>query len=235
MVCCHHTTVCTKPARVTLFETTPEDLLTDGIYTTLAIPYYSEPYRQISLALAARALGAHAEQPSFLLQKTAREAMHTIAETVRLSRPSRRGHRELSMSENTSHSNSHGHAHAHADTHAHAHAHAHAHPAAQKRETVRETMLEPTRESPNGEDRQAPPENPAGSTVSSSQVSAPPYVQPSSRSSLRCSIASLSNYKILNLRTRSAMSRLGFVKTKPDDDPAPAATVGGKKRSNTLG
>eukprot|EP00965_Chrysotila_dentata_P262217 6214500-Pleurochrysis_carterae.AAC.12 len=42
-----------------LLQTTPEDLVADGLYSTLAVTYYAEPYRQISIAFAAQELGAN--------------------------------------------------------------------------------------------------------------------------------------------------------------------------------
>ena len=40
------------------FETTPPDLINDGLYSTIAIALYETPHRKISLALAAQAMGA---------------------------------------------------------------------------------------------------------------------------------------------------------------------------------
>ena len=41
-----------------LFETTPQDLIVDGLYTKIAVAFWPRPHREVSLALAARALGA---------------------------------------------------------------------------------------------------------------------------------------------------------------------------------
>eukprot|EP00308_Calcidiscus_leptoporus_P012910 CAMPEP_0119403930 /NCGR_PEP_ID=MMETSP1334-20130426/143636_1 /TAXON_ID=127549 /ORGANISM="Calcidiscus leptoporus, Strain RCC1130" /LENGTH=223 /DNA_ID=CAMNT_0007427881 /DNA_START=509 /DNA_END=1177 /DNA_ORIENTATION=- len=40
------------------FETTPEDLVEGGLYADIAVAFHEEPFRQVSLALAARKLGA---------------------------------------------------------------------------------------------------------------------------------------------------------------------------------
>ena len=40
------------------FKTTPEDLIADGLYRKLAIAFLTEPHREVSLCLAAKALGA---------------------------------------------------------------------------------------------------------------------------------------------------------------------------------
>ena len=40
------------------FEVTPRDLLSDGLYNDLAVGCHSDPHRQVSLALLAKALGA---------------------------------------------------------------------------------------------------------------------------------------------------------------------------------
>jgi len=40
------------------FKTTPEDLVTSGLFRKLAIAFYAEPHRPVSLALTAKALGA---------------------------------------------------------------------------------------------------------------------------------------------------------------------------------
>ena len=41
----------------TLFSTTPQDLIHDGVYKTIAVAYHPEPFRQVSHALAAKVLG----------------------------------------------------------------------------------------------------------------------------------------------------------------------------------
>ena len=43
------------------FETTPQDLISDGLYKALACAWYPEPFRQVSVAQVAIALGA--EEP----------------------------------------------------------------------------------------------------------------------------------------------------------------------------
>lgn len=40
------------------FQTTPEDLIRDGLYKKLAVAFFAEPLREVSLALLAKALGA---------------------------------------------------------------------------------------------------------------------------------------------------------------------------------
>eukprot|EP00966_Prymnesium_polylepis_P232152 5370513-Prymnesium_polylepis.2 len=40
------------------FQTTPDDLIQRGIYKTVAVALHTEPYRSVSYALAAQALGA---------------------------------------------------------------------------------------------------------------------------------------------------------------------------------
>ena len=40
------------------FEVTPRDLIADGLYNDLAVGCHSNPHRQVSLALLAKALGA---------------------------------------------------------------------------------------------------------------------------------------------------------------------------------
>ena len=40
------------------FQTTPQDLITDGLYKALALAFYPEPFRAVSCCLIARALGA---------------------------------------------------------------------------------------------------------------------------------------------------------------------------------
>uniref|UniRef100_A0A7S0J4D0 TIR domain-containing protein n=1 Tax=Calcidiscus leptoporus TaxID=127549 RepID=A0A7S0J4D0_9EUKA len=42
----------------TFFETTPPDLINDGLYSTIAVALYEGPHRKVSLALAAQAMGA---------------------------------------------------------------------------------------------------------------------------------------------------------------------------------
>ena len=43
---------------VRFFSTTPQMLISDGLYDKLAVACHAEPYRQVSLALVAKALGA---------------------------------------------------------------------------------------------------------------------------------------------------------------------------------
>ena len=40
------------------FEVTPKDLISDGLYSALALAFYPKPFRSVSVCLAARALGA---------------------------------------------------------------------------------------------------------------------------------------------------------------------------------
>ena len=40
------------------FEVTPRDLIVDGLYNDIAVGCHSDPHRQVSLALLAKALGA---------------------------------------------------------------------------------------------------------------------------------------------------------------------------------
>ena len=40
------------------FETTPQDLISDGLYSALAYAWYPDPFRQVSVALVAQAFGA---------------------------------------------------------------------------------------------------------------------------------------------------------------------------------
>ena len=41
------------------FSSTPQDLITDGLYKALALAFYPEPFRAVSCCLIARALGAN--------------------------------------------------------------------------------------------------------------------------------------------------------------------------------
>jgi len=44
------------------FETTPQELVQDGLYKRLAVPFQPSPYREISQALLALALGARLQR-----------------------------------------------------------------------------------------------------------------------------------------------------------------------------
>ena len=41
-----------------MVETTPPDLYQEGIYRKIAVPFHAKPYRDVSIALLAKALGA---------------------------------------------------------------------------------------------------------------------------------------------------------------------------------
>ena len=48
------------------FETTPQKLISDGLYDKIAIACHAEPYRQVSLSLIAKALGAESAKKGLL-------------------------------------------------------------------------------------------------------------------------------------------------------------------------
>ena len=49
-----------------IFETTPQKLISDGLYDKIAIACHAEPYRQVSLSLIAKALGAESAKKGLL-------------------------------------------------------------------------------------------------------------------------------------------------------------------------
>ena len=46
------------------FAVTPEDIVKDGVYRSLAIPWFADSHRPVSCALAAQALGATKTAPT---------------------------------------------------------------------------------------------------------------------------------------------------------------------------
>ena len=61
----------------TFFSTTPQDLIHEGVYRTIAVAYHPEPFRQVSHALAAKVLGA--VQSSRRLRRKMRHALKATA------------------------------------------------------------------------------------------------------------------------------------------------------------
>jgi len=59
-----------------LFETTPQDLIRDGLYKTIATPLHPQPYRDTSLALLAKAIGARRHKAHTALASSASGAAH---------------------------------------------------------------------------------------------------------------------------------------------------------------
>jgi len=55
------------------FETTPEDLVSAGLYSDIAVAFHEEPFRQVSLVLAAQKMGAVADS-SAIRRRLARVA-----------------------------------------------------------------------------------------------------------------------------------------------------------------
>ena len=46
------------------FVTTPQDLIDAGLYTSIALAFHPTPHREVSLALAAKSLGAVKAKPT---------------------------------------------------------------------------------------------------------------------------------------------------------------------------
>ena len=81
------------------FHTTPEDLISDGIYKKIAIAIQPEPLRAVSLALVAKAFGAQPVEP--LLERLAKKPARAIARAS-LSLANRRSSASASTSRTTS-------------------------------------------------------------------------------------------------------------------------------------
>jgi len=54
------------------FETTPQDLISDGLYKALAYAWYPDPFRQVSVALVALAFGAEEPNSTSIVKQSKR-------------------------------------------------------------------------------------------------------------------------------------------------------------------
>ena len=61
------------------FEVTPRDLIVDGLYNDIAVGCHSDPHRQVSLALLAKALGA--------TKQTAQSRVRRVTALARTTQP----------------------------------------------------------------------------------------------------------------------------------------------------
>ena len=62
------------------FETTPQDLIADGLYKALAYAWYPDPFRQVSVALVALAFGAEEPHSTNLAKQSKRLGKRAVRE-----------------------------------------------------------------------------------------------------------------------------------------------------------
>jgi len=79
------------------FRTTPDDLISGGLYGAIANAFHQEPHRQISLASVAVTFGAVESKSTLVGKLLRRETKGSLAQVVEVTAPAGPADRNLSI------------------------------------------------------------------------------------------------------------------------------------------